>query len=1065
VGNGRLDEEDIDGDNVLNFLGAQREQERVFRYVADLSAPSTWSRVGGCRPDPNSALGDAAPRLCWVLVRLPFSAPVDTINGGPSVQRVRAVRLTMITGPDLDTDVGAFSQTVISRFRFVGASWLKRSDRTLTGIAGERTGGGRVFAGVVGTQDSLSALGYQSPPGVVDEADRKLTGLENQRIVINERSLRLTATSLAPLERAEAVYKFPEGARNFRQYRELRLWARGRGSGWGQDGQLEFFVKLGRDANSFYAYRVPASAGLTQAAWLPEVRVDFEQLYALRAKLENSWLEGSADSVSCSGADLALIARSALPGTQLSRRHATCANGYIAYAADPVVSPPNLSAVQEISVGMVRVDSTGGVAPIAPGDTLEVWVDDIRLGGVVSTPGYAGEVSAQVNLGDVGQVRLGFMRRDANFRQLAEAPTYVADNLFELSATLRLDHFLGGAAGWALPLTATVRRGAATPEYLTRSDVRAADIGGLRRPHDRTADVSVAIRRTEPLGPGMLGALLNNVSAAAGIGSSDRRTELQVAEQGRFSAGIDYAVGGTSPAGTMPGWWTGLFDRLPRWIGDAEVLQALRNAKPRLQPASFRTGGNYLAQQDHRQNFLAVATSSRDTARRVEGRINAWRNSTALELKPFESLTARYEVSSTRDLVDYGDSTATAIAATSERARILGLDAGLERDRAVTTTYALTPQLQGWLKPRVELMTSYGHLRDPNARLLLREGDTTGALRLPRRVNAAQTMSGVLSFDVARLSRAWVRDSAGLARIDRTLMPLETSVTRVISSAYDGTPRTPGLGLQFGFGGEGAFLSDQGFLATTASSNTQVALSSGLRLPLGLTLEARTQRMAARNWLRRPDRSEVVVDGDLITLPDLSFRSMLRPRWAEGFLSSIATSVRYIATAQHSRVPGLTGADSRVGRSLSYPLSASLTWNDAGGLVTTVSFATTQRTDSLPGTVTEALSREVGGEIRRSFKLPAEWELRSDLRTRLAWQRTTASTWVEATSGVAFRSRIADNGREALSFNADTDVFENMTFSLQGAQIITFDNNLNRRITQHVFSAVFQLSFFAGTLR
>jgi hypothetical protein len=273
--------------------------------------------------------------------------------------------------------------------------------------------------------------------------------------------------------------------------------------------------------------------------------------------------------------------------------------------------------------------------------------------------------------------------------------------------------------------------------------------------------------------------------------------------------------------------------------------------------------------------------------------------------------------------------------------------------------------------------------------------------------------------------------------------------------------------MQLGFGGENAFLSDHGFLASTASSNTQVALASGLRLPLGLTVEARTQRMASRNWLRRPDRSQVIVDGDLVTLPDLTLRSTVRPRWLEGLLNSLTTSARFVATSQRSLIPGPAGLapDARTGRSVSYPLSASFAWNDAGGLTTSFAFATTQRTDSLPGTRTEALSRDLGGQVTRSFKLPADWELKSGLRTRLAWQRTTASTFVETTGGAAFRSRIADNGRDALSLNADTDVADNLTFSLQGSRIITFDNNLNRRLSQLVFSAVLQISFFAGEMR
>ena len=1065
VQNGRLDEWDIDGDNVLNFDSGQREQERLFRYIADLSDPKSWTRIGGCRSAPNDSLGAAAPKQCWVLVRMPFAAPVDTINGGPSIQRIRAMRLTVVSGTGLlDSE---FSQTVLARLRLVGASWLKRADKSLTGIGGERTGFGLVFAGTVGTLDSLSSLGYQSPPGVVSEADRQLTGLETGRIVVNEQSLRLTATSLRPLERAEAVYRFPEGARTFRQYRELRVWARGRGNGWGQGGELQFFVKIGRDPNSFYAYRTPVNAGTTQAAWLPEVRVNFDKLYALRAQLENAYLQNRPDSIACTGADLALINQSAPPVGQISRRYAACADGYIVYAADPVVSPPNLTAVQELAVGMVRVDSTGGTARIVPGDTLELWVDDSRLDGIVSTPGYAGQVGAQANLGDVAQLRFNLSRRDPNFRQLSEAPTYLADQQMDVSTTVRLDQFLSSSGDWVVPLTATFSRGTTTPQFLTRSDVRAGDIAALRTPEQRASNVSLSLRRATPMSGGFFAPVLNNLAITAGVGGTNSRSEFQVAEQGRVNAGVDYAIGGTSPAGTMPGWWTRTLDNLPGWLADAEFVKAMRDAKPRLQPAAFRVSGNYTSGDESRSSFLSPAGSARDVATRVDGRVNAWRNATSLEVKPFDALTARWELSTTRDLVNYGDSTPTALAATNERARLLGLDAGLERDRAVTTSYVFTPQLQGWMRPRAEFTTAYGQLRDPNSRVLLREGDTTGALRLPRRVNAAQSATAAVAFDLVRLAHAWTADSGVLARLGRTLIPVDLSVNRTLSSSYDGTPRTPGLGLQVGWGGEGTFLADHGNLATTASSNTQVALSSGLRLPFGITLDARTQRLASRNWLRRPDRTQVVVDGDLVTLPDISLRTTLRPRLVDRFLTSITASAKFVATSQHSAFPGSVGAapDVRVGRSLSYPLSAILAWNDRGGLTTGVTLATTHRVDSLPGSFLDAWSRDVAGDVSRSFKLPREWEFRSDMRARFAYQKSSTTSWVETTGASARRSRLVDNGREAISFNADTDVIENVTFSLQGARIVTFDNNLNRRLTQMVLSAVLQISFFAGELR
>ena len=210
----------------------------------------------------------------------------------------------------------------------------------------------------------------------------------------------------------------------------------------------------------------------------------------------------------------------------------------------------------------------------------------------------------------------------------------------------------------------------------------------------------------------------------------------------------------------------------------------------------------------------------------------------------------------------------------------------------------------------------------------------------------------------------------------------------------------------------------------------------------------------------------MVVDGDLVTLPDIALRTAYRPTSPDAWLATIAASVRYVATLQHSVVPGAGGAgnDARSGRSTSVPVSLSLGWNERGALTTGISMAATHRVDSLPGSLLDAWTREMGADVTRNFPLPREWELRSGLRTRVAWQRTASTNWVE-TSGAALRSRLVDNGREAISFNADTDVAENLTFSLQGARIVTFDNNLNRRLTQTVLSAVLQVSFFAGEMR
>ena len=90
-------------------------------------------------------------------------------------------------------------------------------------------------------------------------------------------------------------------------YEELRLWARGRRNGWGQNGELQMYVKMGRDANNFYLYRTPVSAGSGQAAWNPEILVDFNRFFALRQKLQNAYLQNKGDTLSCTGADVGLV--------------------------------------------------------------------------------------------------------------------------------------------------------------------------------------------------------------------------------------------------------------------------------------------------------------------------------------------------------------------------------------------------------------------------------------------------------------------------------------------------------------------------------------------------------------------------------------------------------------------------------------------------------------------------------------------------------------------------------------------------------------------------------------
>ncbi len=1071
VRNGRLDEHDIDLDNTLNFDSSQRESERLLRYVVDLADPKAYTRVGKCEVTQLDTVSAATESntLCWVFFRLPFNAPSDTVAGGPSIRRVRALRLTMVSGVGQRDE--AFTQVPLAQFRLTGASWLKRADRTLTGIAGDRAGLGAVQASTIGTmdRDSTSGLLYESPPGVTDAPDQIITGLENARVQINERSMRITAQQLAPFQRAEAYQRFAEGSRNFMQYRELRVWARGRGDGWGQDGELNFFVRLGRDADNFYLYRTPVGAGAGQAAWLPEVRVDFNKFFALRAQLQNAFLQNRPDSLACHGADSLLIARSGLPGGVNIRRYAACADGYMVYTVDPNVSAPNLAAVQDLAVGMVRVDSGGlGASRIIPGDTLELWVDDMRLTRVDNTPGYAAQVGLSVTAGDIGTFRAGFSHRDANFRQLNETPSYVSDNQFDIGTSLRLDKLLPAGLGYAIPLTVNHSAGANNPFFVSRSDLQGDGIRGLRTPKSGATTVGVALRRTAPLRDGWLAPLINNLGATANFGSASSRSEYQEGTSKTFNAGIDYNMASQAKLRPMPQWVDNTIGALPVWLQNTEWVQALRSAQVRLNPSSVRFTSAMARAEDHRTAFLKPAESLTDTGRVVSGLTHVWRNAAGVEFRPFEALHARWDFASLRDLRQYGDSAPTAVVATAERSKLLGMDIGLERERQMNAAVGFTPTVAFWMRPRFDLTSAYTMQRDPTSRTLVRDADTTGGYHLPRRVNNTQSITFGANIDVPAALRAYLHDSLVTPVLVQVLQPIDIQATRSLVSAFDGAPFTPGLGYQLGWGGIDHFRTQNGLNATSAGTNAQVTLSSGLRLPLGLSLTTRMQRVNSRNWTRRFDNTQTVIDGEQLTLPDLSLRLTVRPRFASRVLTSLAASVRYLNTRQSSVVPSAvegTPADVRVSRVNSYPVNGSITWNVGTGLMTSFGIGTTHRLDSLPGSIAESRSRDVNADISRAIRMPARWKLKNDLRTRVSYQQSSAQSWVQNQSAASNRSRLADNGRQALNVNADADVAENLTFSLTGARIITFDNNLNRRFSQIVFTAVLQVSFFAGEIK
>jgi cell surface protein SprA len=1086
AGNNLLDEEDLDLDGQLNGTAATVEQESLKRFVVDLSDKRSWTRTGRCFQQQDSTAGIAgSDSLCWVQVRLNWRAPTELINS-PNDRRLRTLRLTMLSNAAAaDSD---FVRVALARFRLVGAPWLKRSAEPLSGVAGDSSGtvGGYVIAGVVGTLDSTAVLPYSAPPGVVEAPDSKQTGYEATRTQVNERALRLQAglpgRQFRVFDRAEAFYRFPNGTQTFMGYRTLRLWMRGRGNGWGAQGELNGFVKIGRDENNFYMYRTPVNTGASQSAWLPEVRVDLSRFQVLRAQLENAFLQGSGDSLACSGADLELVKRSGKPRGVNVRRYAVCQDGYIVYSADPAVTPPNLAGVQELAVGLVRMDSVSrGGTGIMANDTLELWINDVRLTDVVDDLGFAGELGVSVNAGDFADLRLNLSRRDPNFRQLGETPTFLTTSGVSLGTTVHLERFLPARLGLSMPFSVDYNGTGIEQLFVNRSDVRASGIDNLRNPRDRRTSYAFAVRRATPLEKGWYAPVVNALALNGMWSNAGTQSTFQEATANSYRFGGGLVLGSEVRESRLPRLLTRLADVLPRrWRESARVAQ-WKQQQVRWSPTQFRLNSSVVRTANTTTSFTKAASIFSDTGEVVSALTHVWANTGALEFRPVSALMASVNARQLLDVRDYRDpglfpdSLDRGAAASSERVRLIGADLGLERERSVNSVVAFQPQLAGWLRPRVDFTSTFALNKDPNARVLLRSEDSTGAYRLPRRLGAAQSLNLGSVFDLNRLMAMVTREKSAGRRLGALLAPIDVQWQQSLTSNYDNTAYIPGWGYQFGIGGLDAFRGANSRLATTAGRLQRTTLQGALNLPLSLTLQTRLEQGTTETWTRRTvDGFQAVITSTQRVRPDYRLSWSWRPTLLRKLVSIVTVNGRYLVSEQETTIPNELGGLADQSRTVarSRPLSASITWSALGNLVTNASVDRQRREELRPGSVTQGDTRRLSFDVQRTLRLPKRWNTRDGLlRTSASYQTEEALSEVNGTArftGAMLASApsvLTNSGRRAYNLNASTDLSDLLTFNVTGAQIVSFDRNVNRQLSSLVLSTVLQIRFFSGALR
>jgi hypothetical protein len=359
-------------------------------------------------------------------------------------------------------------------------------------------------------------------------------------------------------------------------------------------------------------------------------------------------------------------------------------------------------------------------------------------------------------------------------------------------------------------------------------------------------------------------------------------------------------------------------------------------------------------------------------------------------------------------------------------------------------------------------------LRDPNTLSFTRPPDSTGNFRIPRRLGNSQTMTAGLTLDLPKAVKLYTDSASFLRGVLSGLQPVDVNFNRSLLSVYDGSSRQAPLLYQLALGGVNTFRELSGELATSAGLVTQLSVNQSLNLPGGASIASRYQRIDTRNWTRRFEERQEVVDGTQVVFPDVSLRWSGRPAGLQSVISSIGANARVLETRQFNGTVALAGEefdDTGRMRIRTFPMSGSIVFAGARPLSSTVGYSLSKRLDAKPGLRSNGNNSDFSIEVSKPWAVPASWETRGDLRTRLSYQKSEGQNFVVNPIAFSGESRLSDNGRRALSMSADTDVAENLTSSFVLSRVESFDRNLNRRFTQTVLSAVMHLQFYAGEFK
>jgi hypothetical protein len=421
-------------------------------------------------------------------------------------------------------------------------------------------------------------------------------------------------------------------------------------------------------------------------------------------------------------------------------------------------------------------------------------------------------------------------------------------------------------------------------------------------------------------------------------------------------------------------------------------------------------------------------------------------------------LSLNGDLTSTRDLRVYPDSSLIGRLAYSERRFFLGVPVGVERDRTLTTALALTPAIASWLRPRFLSSSNFVLSRTLSSRPPVRADEDSGAFILPQTLNNTRTNELGAGVDFGRMLRQVFGDSSGIGKALGRIRPLDLSTRLTRASTYDLSAFDPTVGYQLALGGLDQFMTREGESAIGASESRTATIAGGADLPLGISI-------TLSHGLTRTTRFQQVGDAFVQTEIHQEEWPVGNLRWSQVFRGgplaqvSLGTAVRRrdgrSVQANLAGPPALTAI-----RSLS--INPDLQVGFRNGIQLAMGLTALTQHNASNGNETLLDQDDLTGSLNYSFRLPRSLsrqrkQARSSLTVTSASTRTCLQHRTETDCTV-----ISDVQRKEFRAGIDTDLMQMLSAGLQAGYTINDAKHLSRRTSQISIIASFQLSLFAG---